>query len=186
MSEEQNSINAFGANTAGQDQMAPVDKRIKQSRDIAKWFFVISIVLMVISIAATLVSTSSSSMAQSELESTYEPDSSDTYDDSSWDTSWVPYDFNVWSADSNIAWKWTPSGDYECDDYSCVSAQFISRDGCPNGLYAAINWLDEYDSVVSYGNESLPSLLPMQTAQLKFDDFQDISDSGQMAEINCG
>ena len=34
------------ANMAGQDGIAPVDKRIKQSRDIAKWYFVISISLV--------------------------------------------------------------------------------------------------------------------------------------------
>ena len=34
------------ANMAGQDEIAPVDKRIKQSREIAKWYFVISISLV--------------------------------------------------------------------------------------------------------------------------------------------
>jgi hypothetical protein len=34
------------ANMAGQDAVTPVDKRIKQSRDIAKWYFGIGIFLV--------------------------------------------------------------------------------------------------------------------------------------------
>jgi hypothetical protein len=36
------------ANMAGQDQIPPVDKRIKQSRDLAKWYFISSISLVFI------------------------------------------------------------------------------------------------------------------------------------------
>ena len=36
------------ANMAGQDGIAPVDKRIKQSRDLAKWYFISSISLVFI------------------------------------------------------------------------------------------------------------------------------------------
>ena len=36
------------ASMAGQDQIAPVDKRIKQSRDLAKWYFISSISLVFI------------------------------------------------------------------------------------------------------------------------------------------
>ena len=42
------------ASMAGQDGFAPVDKRIKQSRDIAKWYFVISIFLVFVSIVGAL------------------------------------------------------------------------------------------------------------------------------------
>ena len=42
------------ANMAGQDEIAPVDKRIKQSRDIAKWYFVISISLVFIYILSNV------------------------------------------------------------------------------------------------------------------------------------
>lgn len=36
------------ASMAGQDGIAPVDKRIKQSRDLAKWYFISSISLVFI------------------------------------------------------------------------------------------------------------------------------------------
>ena len=42
------------ANMAGQDGIAHVDKRIKQSRDIAKWYFGIGIFLVFVSIVGAL------------------------------------------------------------------------------------------------------------------------------------
>ena len=42
------------ANIAGQDAVKPVDKRIKQSRDLAKWYFGIAIFLVFVSIVGAL------------------------------------------------------------------------------------------------------------------------------------
>jgi hypothetical protein len=169
----------YDASTPNETELSAVDNRRKQSRDIAKLFFGISILLTLISIAASLSSGSTRTSAVDEFLSTQ----SETSDTSSWDSSWVPAGFTAWSSDSNIAWKWADKNN--CDNYGCISADFISRDGCPNGLYAALNWLDSNDVVVSYDNATLPSLLPLQTAKLRFDDVQELGKSGQMAEINC-
>lgn len=158
----------------------PVDKRVKQSREIVKWFFAISVVLMAISIVATFNSTGNSEFSVEDYLATEDYSALDSFGS---DTSWVPSGYQAWSSDSSVAWKWSSKSN--CDYYSCISAEIISRDGCPSGLYAALNWLDNNDSVVSYSNESLPSLLPMQAAKLRFDDIQETGDSGQMAEINC-
>ena len=179
MGEETNGASTSGENPPSQDALIPSDKRVKQSREIAKWFFGVSIVLMVISIIASVGSGSTRTSVVDELLSSQ----SDTSDTSNWDSSWVPSGFTAWSTDSNIAWKWAEKDN--CDNYACLTAEFISRDGCPSGLYAALNWLDSNDSVVSYDNATLPSLLPMQTAKLRFDDVQELGKSGQMAEINC-
>lgn len=183
MSENPNPDNTIGNSSLNNANLLPVDKRVKQSRDIAKWFVALSIVFALISISATYFSTPSST---SEADDFYASSEFDYDDTESWDVDWAPSDYTVWSNDSNIAWKWTPSEDFECDDYACISAQFISRDGCPNGLSVSLNWLDDNDSVVSYSSASLPSLQAMQTAQLKFDDFEDVSSTGQLSEINCG
>ncbi len=167
------------ASNANESQQSSVDKRQKQSREIGKWFFGVSVALMLISIFASVSGGSSRTSAVDEFLSTQSDSSSTT----SWDSSWAPSGFNVWSSDSNIAWKWADKNN--CDNYGCISVDFISRDGCPTGLYAALNWLDGNDVVVSYDNATLPSLLPMQTAKLRFDDIQELGESGQMAEINC-
>ena len=181
MGEVTNGASTSGESPPSQDALIPADRRVKQSREIAKWFFGVSIVLMVISIIASVGSGSTRTTVVDELLSSQ----SDTSDTSNWDSSWVPSGFAVWSTDSNIAWKWAEKGSYKCEDYGCISVEFISRDGCPNGLYAALNWLDSNDAVVSWDNATLPSLLTMQTAKLKFDDVQELGKSGQMAEIEC-
>jgi hypothetical protein len=181
MGEDTNGASANRESSPSQGELIPVDKRVKQSRDIAKWFFGISIALMLISIVASVGSGSTRTSAIDELLSSQ----SDTSDTSNWDSSWVPSGFTVWSTDSNIAWKWAEKGSYKCDNYGCISVEFISRDGCPTGLYAALNWLDSNDAVVAYDNATLPSLLAMQTAKLRFDDVQELGKSGLMAEINC-
>ena len=173
--------NKVEENSLIQPDISPVDNRVKQSRDIAKWFFGISTLLMLISIVTSLSGGSNRTSAVEEIFNSQ----AETSDTSSWDSSWVPSDFTAWSSDSNIAWKWADKGSYSCDNYSCITVEFISRDGCPSGLYAALNWLDGNDAVVSYDNATLPSLLPNQVAKLKFDDVQEIGDSGQMAEISC-
>lgn len=99
------------------------------------------------------------------------------------DTNWVPAGFNVWPSDSNVAFKWS---DGECStSYGCVYATFVSKMGCPNSFYAAINWLNTSKAVVSYDNATLPSLLALQEASLRFDDIQENGASAQMAEISC-
>ncbi len=158
----------------------PLDKRIKLSRDLLKGFLGISVLLMFIAIAIAVTNSSdnlnSTVLTQSSTQSEFD-------DTPSWDSSWVPAGYNAWPDDSNVAWKWASKNN--CDNYGCLTVEIISQNGCPSGLYAALNWLDSNDSVVSYDNSSLPSLLPMQTAKLRFDDVQDLGKSGQMAEINC-
>ena len=177
VSEDQVSTDSLSNN-----EYSAVDKRRKLSHDLGKWFFGLSVIFMVISIAASLGSSSARTDLVDALDSYVESENIET---NNWDSSWVPSGFTAWSIDSNIAWRWTPKNNYSCDSYDCLSAEFISQTGCPSGLYAALNWLDSNGSVVAYDNASLPSLLPMQTAKLKFEDIQDSSSSGQIAEINC-
>lgn len=160
----------------------PIDIRVKRSREIARWFFGLSIFLMLISIAVT---TSNRSASNSAVDDFFSSTESGGTVSNSWDLSWIPDGYTPWGKDSNVAYKYTPQNEYECDTYTCISVQFISQKGCPNGLYAALNWTDSNDVVLSYDNATLPSLLPMQTAKLRFDDVQGTSKFGQIAEINC-
>lgn len=159
-----------------------VDKRVKVAREIAKIAGVASLALSLVA-TISFLNSPSKSFFDSELSSIEELFETDNLESSSWDDSWVPAGFKAWSEDSNIAWRWAAK--HNCQDYGCISAEFISQYGCPSGLYAAINWLDTSDSVVSYSNDSIPSLLSMQIAKMRFDDIEDIGDSGQMSTINC-
>ena len=166
-----------------QGDQLPVDGREVTAKKLARIYGVTSLVLSILAVSFIGASTSSSVDDSCDYSSSW-ADEEDTYDDS-----WAPYDFNVWSSDSNIAWKWSESGDYTCGDYGCVEAQFISRYGCLDNFYAAVNWLDapadEDGAVVGYDNSSLPALYSMQVARIQFEDIRDAGQSAQMAEIDC-
>lgn len=159
-----------------------VDTKVKLSKDIARIAGIISIALSLIA-TISFTNTANSKSYSSELTAVKELFDSDSLDSNFSDKSWVPTGFTAWSEDSNIAWKWAVKNN--CDEYGCITAEFISQYGCPSGLYVALNWLDRNDSVVGYTNETLPSLLPMQNAKLTFEDYDDVSSSGQISTIKC-
>ena len=158
-----------------------MDKRERLAKEIAK---IVGVTALALSLVATVTfANSSSNSFSSELSALDDLLDSDTYNTNSWDVSWVPTGFTAWSVDSNIAWRWASKDN--CNDYDCVTAEFISHYGCTSGFYVALNWLDGNKSVVGYTNETLPSLLPMQNAKLTFEDYEETSSSGQISTISC-
>jgi hypothetical protein len=150
-----------------------LDPRIGISKNIAKFGLVFSIILSVLAIGSIISAPDSNS----------ENVSSESNVGNVPDVSWAPPGFTVWPDDSNVAYRWTEKSN--CDNYGCVQAEFMSKNGCPSSFYAAVNWLDSGNSVISYDNATLPSLKSMQVAKLRFDDVEGSSKSAQMAEINC-
>ena len=159
-----------------------IDKRENLANEIAK---IAGVTALVLSLIATISFANTTNSASSGFEDIDKIFQSETSDNNYWNDSWVPPGYTAWSSDSNIAWKWAESGKNNCQNYGCISAEFISERGCANGLYAAINWLDSSDSVISYSNDSIPSLNAYQTAKLRFDDIEGNGESGQMSTINC-
>jgi hypothetical protein len=152
------------------------DPRVRQARKIALYGIVLSALFAVLSIGSLLINSNSENTTLS---------SSSSSQDSLGDSSWVPVGYTVWGNDSNIAWRFADKDSYKCDDYSCIALDFISQNGCPNGLYADLNWLDSNENVVSYDSASLPSLYEMQTAKLVFNDRDELGELGQIASIEC-
>ncbi len=178
----------FNENPVVQNEAAEIDTRKLLAERIA---IVAGALALCFSLIATInfAGSSSSSSALSDLLSSSSALSGNDASTAA-DTSWVPSGFTVWSGNPNIAWRWAKSNTFTCSNgVGCIEAEFLSQNGCPSGLYAAINWLDappdQNGSVVSYANATLPSLLAMQVAKLRFDDIEGISKSGQMAEIRC-
>lgn len=158
------------------------DTRVLLARKIAIFGMVISLVASLLAIGSIALSDSGSSSSSS---SAFSEDYMDEFESVYGDTSWVPAGYDAWENDSNVAWKYSSHSDYECENYTCIQIEMITRAGCPNSVYAALNWLDSSGSVISYDNASLPNLRAMQVAKLKFDDVAGSSDKGQLAEVNC-
>jgi len=101
---------------------------------------------------------------------------------------WTPPEgFTVWREDPLVAYRWL-SGDLDCPSYSdgCWQIEVIARDGCPDGLYAAMNKIGANDTVVGYTNDSLPAIEAGQRARLTFTASADDGEAkGRVAEIHC-
>ena len=102
------------------------------------------------------------------------------------DTSWIPSNFDSWSADSNVAWRWLKSNEYACEyGDGCWGMMLIAKSGCPSGLYVELSLLDKNDVQVGYTNETVGSALPMQKTKMIFNSFEESAESGRISKINC-
>lgn len=183
---EDSTTNSF--NYAPQDSaetsLNPVDPRASLARRLAIIFVAVSVVLSGITSVSLLNSNSQDYSYSSDF-------GTDTYDDAAtdedyWDDSWVPYGFTAWGDDSSLAYKYSDSGSYDCDNYNCVEVSFVSEYDCPSNFYAAANYLDGPDgNVIGYDNASLPSIRAGQIAKFLFEDTSNTSLNWQISDISC-
>ncbi len=155
------------------------DPRIGQARKIARFGLIFSLIFSLLSVGTLLSSPDSQTSSSSNIWNAEEI--TENYE--SVDASWVPAGYSIWSSDSSVAWRYAAR--HDCDIYDCIQVEIISRSGCPNSLYAALNWLDSSEYVLSYDNASLPSVRAMQVAKLRFDDIDGSAKTGEVAEISC-
>jgi hypothetical protein len=102
------------------------------------------------------------------------------------DTSWIPSNFDSWSADSNVAWRWLKANEYACEyGDGCWGMMLIAKSGCPSGLYVELSLLDKNDVQVGYTNETVGSALPMQKTKMIFNSFEESAESGRISKISC-
>lgn len=83
---------------------------------------------------------------------------------------WYPNGFSVY--DDNVAYKWILGNRCGYSSGRCWGIRVVSREGCPNGLYAEVNIVNG-STVVDYTNDSLGSLLPGYVAKLDFFTFRE-------------
>lgn len=165
------------------------DTRVKLAKDIARIAGIISIAFSLIA-TISFMNTSNSGSYSSELSAVEELFDSDSVDSNFSDESWVPVGFNLWSGDSNIAWKW--STDYEnydgCDDCVYWTVDVISKTGCSSGVYGSLN-IQKGGVTIDWTNDTVPYLGPMEKARLAFEKYG-YSDSGSnirgdLTTLNC-
>jgi hypothetical protein len=101
------------------------------------------------------------------------------------DTSWIPTEFNSWTDDPNVAWRWLNSKEFECTGDSCWGMMVIAKNGCPKNLYAEISILDKAEVQVGYSNDTVSSALPMQKSKLVFNSYENSAHSARLSKISC-
>ena len=100
--------------------------------------------------------------------------------------SWIPSGYSPLPEDSDIAYRWLETNEYDCSyGDSCWGMMIISKDGCPNSLYAEISILDKSNVQIAYTNDSLSSAAPMQKNKMIFQTFEDEAKTGRLSKISC-
>lgn len=102
------------------------------------------------------------------------------------DTSWIPSEFNVYSDNPNVGWRWLKNKEYKCTlgDF-CWGMMVVTKDGCKNSLYAEVSILDKNNVQIGYTNDTASQSLPMQQTKLVFNTFEDDADSARLSKISC-
>jgi len=98
---------------------------------------------------------------------------------------WYPKNFSPYGAD--LAVKLIDNAGIDC--YSRCwywTAEVISRDGCPSGLYGELS-IEKNGTAISWTNDSLSRLKPGQKGRLQFITYDDraYGGTGSLAELNC-
>ena len=106
---------------------------------------------------------------------------------SDYDDSWIPAGFGGYSNDDSIAWRWATKSEVDCTYSSgdCWSIVLIAKDGCPSSLYGEINIFDKNDIQISYTNDSVASVQPMQKVKLTFDTLDDSAQTANLSKLSC-
>ena len=72
----------------------------------------------------------------------------------------------------DLSYKWIPNNRCGYSSGRCWGIRVMSKNGCPNGLYAEVNIVNG-NEVVDYANDSLGSLSPGYVAKLDFFTFRE-------------
>ena len=98
-------------------------------------------------------------------------------------TDWFPKGYHEFS--DGVAYKWA-NAKSDCYQCSYWSMYVIARDGCPSSVYAEINIVDK-GTVISYTNDTLGGLEPMQKGLMKFESYESLPNGtqGQLKDISC-
>lgn len=125
---------------------------------------------------------------------TYVPDITDTDTDTDTGTDWVdepvvtdwaPAGFTQW--DDDIAYRFaTDENTSDCSDCTYWFIEVYANNDCSNGVYAAMNFEDAYETVVDWSNDTLPALYAGQTGLLEFDHYPYEDDmTGRLTDLTC-
>ena len=102
------------------------------------------------------------------------------------DVTWVPSGYTAWSDDKSVAYKWNNNAGSDCYDCSYWNLDVISKNGCYDGIYGELNIQNKSSGVViSYTNDSLNYLGPLQPGRLSFETYIEGSITGVLTELNC-
>ena len=113
--------------------------------------------------------------------------SSTSTDVEAYDDTWIPSGFTGYVSDDNIAWRWGTKTETNCSysSGSCWTVVLIAKNGCPQSLYGEVNIFDKGDIQISYTNDTLGTVQPMQKVKLTFDTLDELAQSANISKFSC-
>jgi hypothetical protein len=153
-------------------------QRLKKAQNGKILIVVLVIFSAILALGSWVDNQEGTSSASSSAVATNTP----TYDDS-----WVPTGFTGYPEDDNLAWRWATKSEVDCTYSSgaCWSVVLISKNGCPSSLYGEVNIFDKNDIQISYTNDSVARVQPMQKVKLTFDTLDDAADTASISKFSC-
>ena len=155
-------------------------RAVQKNKNLLKVFLIGIPILIVLFLFGSNSNNESNSNTSSS--STTESTTTPTFDDT-----WVPAGFTGYAEDDNVAWRWGTKNESNCtySSGSCWSVVLITRDGCPSSLYGEVNIFDKNSIQISYTNDTLGTVQPMQKVKLTFDTFDDSAQSANISKFSC-
>ena len=146
------------------------------------------IIAMIIGIPVLIILYTIGNSSNSEISSNSTSTNSAAGTDSKlFDDTWVPSGFTGYASDDNLAWRWGTKAETNCtySSGSCWSVILISKNGCPQSLYGEVNLFDKNNIQMSYTNDTLGTVQPMQKVKLTFDTFDESAQSANISKFSC-
>ena len=156
----------------------------KRSKKI-NWFVVLVSAISVFLINS-FINNDNNSWSDKKAEVTDSLESQKSSENEKSSIEWVPKNFEIWSGDSNIAWRWLGPNEFSCKyGDACWGMMIVTKNGCSSNLYAELSLLDKAGIQVGYTNETMSSALPLQKSKLIFETFEETAESARVAKISC-
>ena len=86
-----------------------------------------------------------------------------------------------------VAWRWLKGDEQQCGDDRCIQVELVTKDGCPQLLYAKASITDSQGRNVGYTNDTTSGVNPGQKAVLTMPDTTGGLDGIQstLTEVSC-
>ena len=103
------------------------------------------------------------------------------------DDAWLSPDFNLWTDDSNVGWRWLKKNEYKCTSSAdaCWGMMLMAKEGCSSSLYVELSILDRNEIQIGFANDFVTSALRMQKSKMIFESFDESADTARISKISC-
>lgn len=87
--------------------------------------------------------------------------------------------------EGNFLYRWLKPGEFECTAEWCWAIEVDPIFGCPDGVYAEVNFLNDAGTVIDWSNDTIPVLGERQEGRLVFRTFERRPETAELVTLSC-